>query len=65
MVEFQKQNLNDENLEAFEAGIANFERHVENITKFDVPAVVAINKFPTDTEAEINLVKEKCSCLRC
>ena len=54
-----KTELSGENLAALEAGIANIERHVENINKFGVPAVVAINKFPTDTEAEINLLKEK------
>ena len=54
-----KTELSAENLAALEAGIANLERHVENVNKFGVPAVVAINKFPTDTEAEINLLKEK------
>ena len=54
-----KTELSAENLPALEAGIANIERHVENVNKFGVPAVVAINKFPTDTEAEINLLKEK------
>ena len=54
-----KTELSNENLAALEAGIANIERHVENVNKFGVPAVVAINKFPTDTEAEIALLKEK------
>ena len=54
-----KTELTSENLQALEAGIANIERHIENVNKFGVPAVVAINKFPTDTEAEINLLKEK------
>ena len=54
-----KTELSAENLTALEDGIANIERHVENVNKFGVPAVVAINKFPTDTEAEINLLKEK------
>jgi formate--tetrahydrofolate ligase len=54
-----KTELSAENLTALEAGIANLERHLENVAKFGVPAVVAINKFPTDTEAEINLLKEK------
>ena len=45
----------------FKAGIANLEKHIENVNKFGVPAVVAINKFPTDTEAEIQLLKEKCA----
>ena len=54
-----KTELAAENLQALEAGIANLERHIENVNKFGVPAVVAINKFPTDTEAEISLLKEK------
>ena len=54
-----KTELSAENLAALEAGIANIERHVENVSKFGVPAVVAINKFPTDTEAEIDLLREK------
>lgn len=56
-----KTELSFENLPALEKGIANLERHLENLEKFGVPAVVAINKFPTDTEAEINLLREKCS----
>lgn len=56
-----KTELGPENLPALEAGIVNLERHLENIAKFGVPAVVAINKFPTDTEAEVNLLKEKCA----
>ncbi len=56
-----KTELASENLQALEDGIANIERHIENINKFGVPAVVAINKFPTDTDAEINLLQEKLS----
>lgn len=56
-----KDQLNDENLEALEAGLPNLLQHVENITKvYKLPCVVAINEFPTDTQAEINLVREKC-----
>ncbi len=56
-----KNDLNIENLSALEAGIPNLLKHVENITKvFNLPAVVAINEFPTDTQAEINLIKDKC-----
>jgi formate--tetrahydrofolate ligase len=54
-----KTELTGENLQALEDGIANLERHIENVNKFGVPAVVAINKFPTDTEAEINLLTER------
>lgn len=57
----EKSDLGYENLSALEAGIVNLERHIENIHKFGVPSVVAINKFPTDTEAEIALLKEKCA----
>jgi len=56
-----KGDLGVENLSALEAGLVNLERHLENIEKFGVPAVVAINKFPTDTEAEIQLLTEKCA----
>jgi formate--tetrahydrofolate ligase len=56
-----KTELTYENLSALEVGIANLERHLENLEKFGVPAVVAINKFPSDTEAELNLLREKCS----
>ena len=59
-----KANLNETNLEALEAGLPNLLKHVENITGvFKLPAVVAINEFPTDTEEEINLIKEKCNDL--
>ncbi|MCQ6277358.1 formate--tetrahydrofolate ligase [Bacillus sp. V3B] len=56
-----KNELAFENLQALEDGVVNLERHIENVGKFGVPAVVAINKFPTDTDAEINLLKEKCA----
>ena len=56
-----KADLQEENLEALEKGIPNLLKHVENITQvFKLPTVVAINRFPTDTEAEIRLVREKC-----
>ncbi len=56
-----KADLNNENLEALEKGLPNLLQHVENITKvFKLPAVVAINAFPTDTEAELALVEQKC-----
>lgn len=56
-----RSNLNDTNLEALEAGLPNLLKHVENITQvFKLPAVVAINEFPTDSQGEINLIKEKC-----
>ena len=56
-----KAELNNENLEALERGMPNLLRHVENITQvFKLPCVVAINRFPTDTEAELELVRAKC-----
>ncbi|WP_346663458.1 formate--tetrahydrofolate ligase [uncultured Merdimonas sp.] len=56
-----KTDLAEENLEALEKGIPNLLKHVENITQvYKLPAVVAINRFPTDTEAEIALVRNKC-----
>ncbi len=56
-----KADLGAENLAALEKGLPNLLKHVENITQiFKLPAVVAINKFPTDTDAELNLIKEKC-----
>ncbi|MDU7967055.1 MAG: formate--tetrahydrofolate ligase [Paeniclostridium sordellii] len=56
-----KDKLNEENLEALEAGLPNLLKHVENITKvYGLPAVVAINRFPLDTEAELKLVEDRC-----
>ena len=56
-----KAELNGENLEALEKGIPNLLQHVENVTQnYGLPCVVAINRFPTDTEAELELVREKC-----
>ena len=58
----EKDMLSGENLEALELGLPNLLRHVENMTKvYKLPAVVAINRFPTDTEAELRLVAEKCA----
>lgn len=56
-----KADLGNENLEALEKGLPNLLQHVENITSvFKLPAVVAINRFPTDTEAELALIENKC-----
>ena len=56
-----KNDLGAENLEALEKGLPNLLQHVENITQqFRLPAVVAINRFPTDTEAELALVEDRC-----
>jgi formate--tetrahydrofolate ligase len=59
----KKEDLKTENLKALEAGMANLQRHVENVHKFGLPAVVSINRFSADTDAEIALVKEKCKAL--
>jgi len=50
-------DLADENLEALDKGCANLGRHIENVRKFGVPAVVAINHFTTDTEAEVEMIR--------
>ena len=56
-----KNELGKENLQALEKGIPNLLRHVSNMTNvYKLPCVVAVNRFPTDTDAEINLVIEKC-----
>ncbi|MCI8343870.1 MAG: formate--tetrahydrofolate ligase [Clostridia bacterium] len=59
-----KTELNGENLSALEKGLPNLLRHVSNIKNvYGLPAVVAVNRFPTDTDAEIDLVIEKCKQL--
>ena len=59
-----KTTLGEENLTALEAGIPNLLRHVSNIKNvYKLPCVVAVNRFPTDTDAEIELVIEKCRAL--
>ncbi len=55
-----KEQLGVENLEQLAVGFENLEKHIENVNKFGVPAIVAVNKFPTDTEAELNYVLDKC-----
>ena len=55
-----KANLSEENVEALKAGIVNLKAHVENMRKFGVPAVVAINRFPSDTEAELQVIDDCC-----
>jgi formate--tetrahydrofolate ligase len=61
----EKANLCTENLEALNKGLPNLLQHVENITKvYGLPCVVAINRFPTDTEAELKLIEDKCRELK-
>jgi len=56
-----KNNLSAENVEALKLGLANLEKHIENIQGFGLPPVVALNYFPTDTDAEIEVVKKLCA----
>ena len=58
-----KKSLATENLEALSKGIENLEKHIENVKKFGVPVIVAINAFPTDTNAELELLNQKCEAL--
>jgi formate--tetrahydrofolate ligase len=55
-----KADLNEENLDALKAGIVNLEKHIENLQKFHVPVVVTLNKFVTDSEAELEFIKTFC-----
>lgn len=55
-----KENLSDENLEALKKGIVNLEKHIKNMKSFGVPVVVAVNRFDTDSEEELNTVIERC-----
>ena len=55
-----KDKLSEENLEALKRGIVNLEKHIENIQKYDVPVVVTLNSFITDTEAEYSYIKRFC-----
>ncbi len=61
----QKDNLNEENLEALAAGIVNLEKHIENLQKYGVPVVVALNAFVTDTSAELEFVERFCTERNC
>ncbi|MBD5549698.1 MAG: formate--tetrahydrofolate ligase [Lachnospiraceae bacterium] len=56
----KKENLGEENLGALKAGIVNLEKHIENLKKYGVPVVVTLNKFLTDTEAELSYVRAFC-----
>ena len=55
-----KDELNAENLNALKAGCVNLQKHIENIGKFHVPVVVAINRFPSDTDDEIEFLRHVC-----
>jgi formate--tetrahydrofolate ligase len=57
----KKEDLANENLDALQKGLDNLSRHVNNVKSFGVPAVVAINRFVTDSDAEINMIRERCA----
>ena len=56
-----KKELDHVDMAALEKGLANLTKHIENIQKFGLPAVVAINAFPTDTKEELDFVEKKCN----
>lgn len=58
-----KENLNAENLEALKKGFVNLEKHIENIQKFGVPVIVTLNHFVSDTQAEVDYVKQRCEAM--
>ncbi len=60
----EKDNLKKENIDALKKGLPNLERHLQNLKKFGLEVVVAINHFITDTDKEIKIVKEHCSKMR-
>ncbi|MGN0401048.1 MAG: formate--tetrahydrofolate ligase [Acetatifactor sp.] len=60
-----KEDLSRENLEALKKGIVNLEKHIENLQKYGVPVVVTLNSFVTDTDAELELVKNFCESMGC
>src|SRR5215217_2918915 len=59
----KKDELKTENLKALEAGLGNLQRHVENVQKFGIIPIVSINRFSSDTDAEIDLVTKSCAKL--
>ena len=58
-----KADLAGENLEALKKGIVNLEAHIENLSKYNIPVIVAINRFHTDTDAELEFIKKTCDKL--
>ena len=56
----KKDELSIENLQALQKGVVNLAKHIENLKKYNIPVIVALNKYNTDTEAEINFVKNYC-----
>ncbi len=60
-----KDELSSENLEALKAGIVNLEKHIENLQMYGVPVVVTLNRFVSDTDAELSFVREFCEAKGC
>lgn len=60
-----KNSLSDENVDAVKKGLVNIEKHIENLKNYGVPVIVALNKFSSDTEGEINVLKEFCKEKNC
>ena len=60
----EKDDLNKENLEALKKGMPNLEKHIQNIKKFGLEVIVAINHFITDTDKEVKIIQEQCAKLR-
>lgn len=60
-----KSDLGEPNVEALKKGIVNLEKHIENLQKYNVPVVVTLNRFSSDTEEELNFVKEFCEARNC
>ena len=58
-------DLGEENLDALKAGIVNLEKHIENLQKYGVPVVVTLNRFVTDSQAELDFVKKFCEDRDC
>ena len=56
-----KEEISKENRAALEKGVENLEKHIENVKKFGVPAVVAVNRFATDTDGELDFLKDFCA----
>lgn len=60
-----KADLSTENIEALKIGIVNLEKHIENLQKFNVPVIVTLNRFMTDSDAELEFVKDFCENRNC
>jgi len=58
-----KDDLKKENLQALEKGFANLERHVQNLRRYDLPVIVSVNRFSTDTDAELALLQRLCAAI--